>query len=139
MVIWHQQKGLELPYFEAQSPLTNLVKNTLLQLKEQYNIHEQRGVEVYPELFCISTDKEHRGKGLATQMYRRAIEILKLEARHKIVSSTFTNPFSLKIGENLGFKPVARLELNDVKHEDGSLVYGQAGDKQFIVETVMDL
>lgn len=139
LIIWYQQKGFELPYYETRSPLTSVVKKVLSQLREQYSIHDQRGVDVYPELFIISTDREHRGKGLATEMYCRAIDYVKLEGTHKFVSSTFTNPFSLKLGQKLGFKPVSRLELNDVRNDDGSLVFGQAGDKKFIVETVLDL
>lgn len=138
LIMWNQKKGVELPYFEPQSPLTGLERKTALQLKKQYNIHEERGVDVYPEIFIISTDRDHRGKGLATEMYRRAIASVKSEG-HKIVASTFTNPASRRIGQNLHFETVSRIELNDIKYDDGSLVFGRSGNKKFIVQTVLNL
>lgn len=95
-------------------------------------------MDVYPELFIISTDSKHRGKGLATEMYRKAIEKVKSQG-HKIVSSTFTNPVSRKIGDKFGFKPVSRIEMDDVLNEDGSKIFGDAGNGKFIVETVLEI
>ncbi|CAL8073976.1 unnamed protein product [Orchesella dallaii] len=138
MIIWIHEKGKDLPPRELRSPLSVIIRNAIIELKEKYNIHEQRNVDTFPELFIISTDKDFRGKGLATEMYKKAI--LKLKANgYKIVSSTFTNPLSRKIGDKLGFKEVSRLYSNDSKNEDGSSALGEAANDHFVTETVLDL
>ena len=137
LIIWFHEKGKSLPPFEPRSPITVLIRQAVIQLHDRY-IFEERNVSVYPEIFIISTDNTHRGKGLATEMYRRAIGQLRSQG-YPLVSSTFTNPFSRKIGERLGFKIVSRLEFDECKNADGSLAFGEAGKNQFAVDTVLDL
>lgn len=95
-------------------------------------------MDKYPELFIVATDRDYRGKGLATEMYRKAIAKFRAQG-YPLVSSTFTNPFSRKLGDKLGFKPVNRMEFQDFKNPDGSLVFGEEGKQHFVVETVLDL
>jgi len=137
LIICIHSEGRVLPVRRLCSPTSILVQNMYIQLVQKYDIHKQHEVYVYPELDTISTDKNFRGTGLATEMCRKAVAQLKADG-YKLVNCTFTNPISRKIGEKLGFKEGCRIYFNDLQYEDGTLVFGQAGNEHFVTETVLD-
>jgi len=64
--------------------------------------------------FIASTAKKFRGQGLASEMYRRMVILLR-EENFKLTFSVFTSPYSRRCAEKLGFQETARIELESVK------------------------
>lgn len=91
-------------------------------MEESYSIAKTYNVSIFPELAILSVDKEFRGKGLATELYRRGITQLTGDG-HSLIYSEFSNPLSRKVGERVGFKEESRFYFKDFKHKDDSDVF----------------
>lgn len=86
------------------------------------NIYERYGVTEYAGFLVASTHPKFRKQGLATEMYKRSLVLLKAEGL-KIVKSTFTSPFSRAAVRRLGFEEICRVDWKDVKDKEGNFVF----------------
>jgi len=105
---------------------------TLLEMRAEANIFEAMGVESYGDFLFVSVDKEFRGQGLATEMYNRAIALLKSKGI-KAAESIFTSPFSQRIANKLGFVELSKRYLKDYKTLNGGQLFPQAGDDEIAI------
>ncbi|CAL8099338.1 unnamed protein product [Orchesella dallaii] len=126
-----------MPFFEPRSPITTKYRHVLEQMEKAFNIHETYGVPRFPELAILSVDKEFRGKGIATELYKRAISQLFLEG-FPLVYSEFSNPISRLVGERLGFKEVSRFYFKDLTLPDISCAFDNVENDDFVTLTVLE-
>lgn len=111
---------------------------TFLELRTEANIFERYGVDVYGDFLFVSVDKEFRGQGLATEMYERALKLLKFKGI-TVVESLFTNPFSQRIANRLGFEEVSKRYLKEFKALDGSQLFPQAEEDEISIMMIKKL
>lgn len=127
LIINIHEKNNRLPALNPRSDLTTEFLHFLRQLESKCNIFEKYNLSTFPELAILSTDKQHRGKGLATELYRRAIEQLFSDG-FPLIYSEFSNPISRKIGEKLGFTEVGRFYFNQYREKHGFRPYAADND-----------
>jgi GNAT superfamily N-acetyltransferase len=84
-------------------------------------------IDVYGDFFMTATAPEFRGQGLATEMYKRAIQLLKSKGV-TVCKSVLTSPYTLKACQNLQFTELAKLYLKDHKDSNGICLFPKAGD-----------
>ncbi|ODN06371.1 Dopamine N-acetyltransferase [Orchesella cincta] len=126
-----------LPSFEPRSPITTKFLHVLEQMESTFNIHETYGISNFPELAILSVEKEFRGKGLATELFRRTISQLFSEG-FPLIYSEFSNPISRKVGKRLGFEEVRRFYFKDFTMPDGSQVFKNEEEQDnFVNMTVL--
>lgn len=85
-----------------------------------------------------SVDKTYRGQGIASEMYKVTIPLLKGRG-YKLVKSTFTSPYTQKISQKMGFKELARAYFNQYKDSSGQLRFPNAKDDECAVVGVLEL
>lgn len=89
---------------------------------KEANVFERYGVNEYAALLVSSTHPKFRNQGLATEMYKRTLTLLKAEGV-KVVKSTFTSPYSRAAVKRLGFEELCRVNWRDVKDKEGNFVF----------------
>jgi GNAT superfamily N-acetyltransferase len=122
----------------AKSPLTPLVRSFMIKAEEDADVFGNCGVDEYGEIFIVSVLREFRNCGLATEMFGRAVSMLK-EMGYPVIMCMFSNPYSRKLGERFGFKELVRSRYIDAKDEKGNLIMPTATPDQFLNVTVLDL
>jgi len=88
-------------------------------------------VDKYVDLVMTVTDPTFRGQGLATEMYRRAMDLVKALGI-PLCKSVLTSPFTMKACRNLKFVECSKLFLQDYKDENGVQYFPDAKPDQFI-------
>ncbi|OXA46509.1 uncharacterized protein LOC110856235 [Folsomia candida] len=131
-------KDKKYPVLTPTSPITPKVRHFFTILEDSVNIFEKYGVEKYAAIFILSVHQDFRGCGLATEMFRRAVQVLKLMS-YSIIECTFSNPFSRRIGEKFGFIEVSRTKYVDAKDAQGNFFMLHAKPDQFVNMTILDL
>ncbi len=137
---------LNVPYKQGQDlgipppPSTNSVRRFLSRIENEYNLYERFGVTQYVDIFIASVNRDYRGQGLATEMYRRAIEIIRQNGV-TVFKCLVTSPFTRKITENLGFIELGSWKFSEAKDEDGNALIGNITQDQdgIVAITVLKL
>jgi len=106
--------------------------------KPKIDMFYRFGVDAVGWNFMASTAKKFRGQGLASEMYRRMVILLR-EENFKLAFSVFTSPFSRRCAEKLGFRETARIELESVKDENGKKLLPNSGKDDFVSLMVLEL
>lgn len=127
LIINIHEKNNTQPLLKPQSHLTSEFLLFIRQIESKCNIFEKYNVTTFPELAILSTDKQHRGKGLATELYRRAIVQLFSDG-FPMIYSEFSNPISRKIGQKLGFTEVGRFYFHEYREKHGFRPYAADND-----------
>ena len=91
--------------------------------------------EAYIIVTSVSTP--FRGQGLASEMYKRTLTLLK-EKGFPVVRSLFTSPETQAIGKKLEFTELGRIELKDEVDETGKPLFPTA-TTQFVTEAAKNL
>jgi ribosomal protein S18 acetylase RimI-like enzyme len=114
------------------SPVMKAMIPNILTLLEAADTKNRLDVESYGDFLFVSVDRNFRGQGLATEMYQRAIDVLKAE-RCPAAQSIFTSPHSQRIARNLGFKELSRMKLKDYKTPEGDSLFPNATDDEVAI------
>jgi len=99
---------------------------------------------MYPEVDCfgdmlgISVHSDYRNEGLATELYKRSFALMKAKGI-RIGKVGFTNPYSRKAGNNLGFKTVISEKCNEIRNGKGQLIAPNAKEEDVFDYGVFDL
>ncbi len=112
-----------------QSEESQSIMPTYMEMRAEANIYERMDVDSYGDLLFISVDREFRGQGLATEMYERALKLLKSKGL-KCAESVFSSPISQRIAKRLGFTELSRRYFKEYKTLDGSQSFPQAKDDE---------
>jgi len=92
------------------------------------NIFDIYGVDQYADLTVASVDPQFRGLGLATEMYKRTLELLKSK-RIPVAKSSFSSPYTRKIAQKFGFEQIRRDYFKDFRDENGEKFFHNADDQ----------
>jgi len=78
--------------------------------------------DFYAAVFISSVTTKCRGKGLATEIYRRTIPFLKAKG-FTVLRSAFSSAATRAIGAKLGFVELGRLYFKDHQDENGEQIF----------------
>lgn len=95
------------------------------KLKDRYDFTE------FPHMFGISVEEEFCRQGLATEIYRRAIGLMK-ERGFSWSLVAFISPYSRAAAGRNGFIQLAKRNLTQAVDEDGSALYAEADPNDFL-------
>lgn len=93
--------------------------------------------EVFPEaskflkLSFLGVDREHRGKGISTELLRQCLEWAKSNG-FEIVFGTFSSIYSQRAGEKLGMKSVVDHDLPRFKNFEGQQIFADRSPHNII-------
>lgn len=90
------------------------------------------------EISITSVDNAFGGQGIATEMYRRMLQLLHSEG-YPAVSTGFSHPGTQRIGEKLGFDVLYKFYLFDQVDEQGKKIFPDADKDEFVVHVVKPL
>jgi len=113
--------------FEFRSQAVTKLLKLIKILDAKANIYEKYGIEYLANFLLACVGREYRGKGLATEMYKRSIQLLKSKG-FPLCKSAFSSPYTRKATMNLGFTEIARVYLKDFCNENGEMDFKGAGD-----------
>jgi len=102
-----------------------------LTLQEESKVFDKLGVEEMATFVTISVGKEFRNQGLGTEMYRRSLALLK-EKGYSAVDGCFSNPFSRRIAEKLGFSELGRAYIGQYEDSKGVKVFPDATPEEYV-------
>ncbi|CAL8091599.1 unnamed protein product [Orchesella dallaii] len=117
-------------------PRKSLASKNLYQMceiaLEKGNIYERYGITEYADFLVASCATKYRNQGLAKELYRRSMELFKVEGI-KLAKSVFTSPFSRAAVKRLGFEEICRVDYKTMKDKDGNPVFdpSQLTDEHF--------
>ena len=114
-------KGEEEPDIEW-TPKIQVVLKFVQLLNERCNLFERFGVDHYGDFWVASVDPEFRQKGLATEMYRRSLALLKAKG-YPVCKSVFSSPYTRRAVRNLGFEELDKMYMLDMKNEKGDAFF----------------
>ncbi|CAG7829192.1 unnamed protein product [Allacma fusca] len=121
-----------------QSREFQMVSKFLGSVEKQVDLFDTFGVEEYADLHFASIDKDFRGQGLASEMYNRAISLLK-GLNFKLAKSSFTSPFTRKISTKLGFEQIAIKYFREIEDENGTYPYSHLPNDEFVSVRILRL
>ncbi|CAL8137115.1 unnamed protein product [Orchesella dallaii] len=110
--------GEQSPFFQRR--VMNAIYEPLNQARA--NLFERFGVEELVWNFVASTSKEHRGQGLASELFRRMLNLLRKEKLF-LVFSIYSSQFSRRCATKLGFVEIARSRFADALDPISGLPY----------------
>jgi len=110
-------------------PLANALHN-VIDISKKGNIFDRYGVDHYAELLIASVDPEFRERGLATEMYRRTLTLLRSRG-YPVAESCFTSPITRKVAAKFGFEELVRRYFKDFEDVNGAKFIDNAGEDQF--------
>lgn len=99
-------------------------------VNQQCNIFDKFGVNYYAEFFMASVDPEFQREGIATEMYKRSIKLLRSKG-YPLCKSVFTNPYARSAVSKLGFEEISRFYFLDLKNEQGDPIVPDAEPDMF--------
>jgi len=106
--------------------------------------HATKVFERYPEvdkiadMFGISVDPAYQNQGIATEIYKRALILLK-QKEFKVVRCGFLSPWSRKAATNLGWKELVRVYHKDVMTSAGTPLVENADPEDYLDYGVFEL
>jgi len=84
----------------------------LLRLDSKIDFFEKYNVHTYIDLFMVSVDRAYRQQGLGTELYSRALCLLKTKG-YSVAKCIFTSPYSQRIGRKMGFQELCSEKFID--------------------------
>lgn len=114
----------------------NLIMGTVNQ---NSRIYEKYGIDSFVNFYTACVDPKYRGQGLATEMYRWALNFVRERKDFKHVKSNLTSPYTRLICQKFGFKELSRVYYNDFKDEDGKPLIDGATDDEFVAFMCLEL
>jgi hypothetical protein len=131
----YRPSGTGLPV----QPTRKIMDQVFAPLEEsKVGIFDKFGVESAAWNFLTSTGRKFRRKGLASEMYRRMVDLLKEEG-FSVVFSVFSSPYSRRCAEKTGFIEIDRVIYTEVKDGEGKLVIPNATHNNFAALMVMKM
>jgi GNAT superfamily N-acetyltransferase len=107
--------------------IMNLVMGTV---NSEANIYERYGVDSFVNFYTACVDPRYQGQGIATEIYERALRMVRANKKYAFVKSNLTSPWTRRICNNFGFVELSRAYYNDFKDENGGpLVIGKKDDE----------
>lgn len=100
---------------ELQTAVATIVKN--FGLFERFP-----NVRKVVKLRMMAIDRDHRGQGLATLLYREAVRWA-TEERIDMLWSLFNSPGSRRAAEKVGFELVHEYDLLDYRDQEGRVIF----------------
>lgn len=120
-------------------PKSQAISKIHRELDSRCNIFEKYpDVQFYAEFYGVCVDPEFQNQGLATEMYRRSIVLLKAKGI-TLATVGFTGSYSRKAGIKNGYIEIARTYLRDVRNFNGVLLHPDAGDDEYIDSGVFEI
>ena len=98
--------------------------------KTKLSIFDRYNVDYVAWNFLTSTSRKFRKQGLATEMYRRMVPMLKAEG-FSVVFSLFSSPYSRRCAEKTGFIEIDRVVFSEIKDSEGNKVLPKATKDDF--------
>lgn len=114
-----------------QSPELQKMIPFILQLQEDGKVFETLGVDDIATLVSVSVDRDFRLQGLATEMYRRSLAMLKAKG-YVAVEGYFSNPHARKVATKLGFQQLAISYIGQYENSQGELVFPDAKSDDYV-------
>lgn len=114
-----------------QSPELQKMIPFILHLQEEGKVFETLGVDEIATLVSVSVDREFRRQGLATEMYRRSLAMLKAKG-YSVVEGYFSSPHSRKIASKLGFQLLTESYIGQYENSQGELVFPDAKPDDYV-------
>ncbi|CAG7727827.1 unnamed protein product [Allacma fusca] len=136
--ITRRKKGDDFISVEFVSPEMRSAIRFFTETDNKCNIFETFDIDEYADLRIQCVGRQFRGKGLATEMYTRALAFLK-QSGFLVAKSVFTSPYTRKAASNLGFVELARKYFREITDENGALVCPDAGDNEFVAVMALKL
>jgi len=111
----------------------------IVRVEHATNVFE-RYPEVYKiaDMFGISVDPAYQKRGIATEIYKRALRLLK-QKEFKVVLCGFLSPWSRKAAMNLGWKELVRVYHKDVMTSTGMPLVENADPEDYFDYGVFEL
>ncbi|CAG7833343.1 unnamed protein product [Allacma fusca] len=117
--------------FLCESDEQGTIFNFLDSAQKTINIFEEYGLDEYADFAMASVAREFRGEGLATELYERSLKLLR-HLGFKLVKSTFTSPYTRKIGTKYGFEELARKYFRELQNTRGDYLCPNADDNEYV-------
>ncbi|CAL8074511.1 unnamed protein product [Orchesella dallaii] len=114
-----------------QSPELQKMIPFILHLQEEGKVFDTLGVDEIATLVSVSVEREFRRQGLATEMYRRSLAMLKTKG-YVAVEGYFSSPFARKIATKMGFQQLAISYIGQYENADGELVFQDAKPDDYV-------
>lgn len=103
----------------------------ILHLQEEGKVFDTLGVDEIATLVSVSVEQEFRRQGLATEMYKRSLAMLKAKG-YVAVEGYFSSPHARKIATKLGFHQLAISYIGQYEDSQGELVFPDAKPDDFV-------
>lgn len=103
----------------------------ILHLQEEGKVFESVGVDEIATLVSVSVEREFRRQGLATEMYKRTVALLKAKG-YVAVEGYFSSPYARKIATKLGFQQLAVSYIGQYENAEGELLFPEAKSDDFV-------
>jgi len=119
------------PNSPLKSPVSKNFVKFYYSLLIEGNPFDRFNEETFPHMFGISVDPEFAQQGLATEIYRRAILLMKARG-FKFVLVGFVSPYSRAAAAHHGFIRVAQRALKDAKNDKGQPLFENTDPNDFL-------
>lgn len=121
-----------------QSPELQKMIPFILHLQEDGKVFETLGVDEIATLVSVSVEREFRRQGLAAEMYKRSLAMLKAKG-YVAVEGYFSSPYARKIGNKMGFHQLAVSYIGQYENSEGELVFPDAKPDDFVALLTLKL
>ncbi|XP_012260021.2 uncharacterized protein LOC105688366 [Athalia rosae] len=123
------EKGIYNPYSQGllRSKITKDFYNYADKIVSSMNVNLNKIYpncgKLYAEVEIVAVNRLDRNNGLALDLYKAAVELLKTMQDVSIISGVYTSVYSKKVAEKIGKKVIARFDIKTLKDENGRPVF----------------
>lgn len=139
--IWRKEDAFRASTIpeETVPPFRKILNLMHAKLNEtKLGMFEKYGVEFVVWNFMVAVSSKHRNRGLASELYKRVVELLRSK-KFPLAFSIFTSPFSRRAAQKVGFVEIDRAYFNELRNETGELVVPKGTEYDFASVMVLEL
>ncbi|CAG7724842.1 unnamed protein product [Allacma fusca] len=135
-ICFNQRKDMDWSVFDFKSSKLAKLMRYINCLDDRTRLYEKYNLDSYMMCFLAIVHPDFRQQGLATEMYRRAVELARAEGFF-LAKACFSSPYSRAAAAKVGFEEVARITYFDVTDENGKpVIPGAVDDQQVITQGI---